>query len=300
MKKVLFFTEPWWAFGAVHYGLSRVLYKYGIVSNLIDWRNNYSIEEKKYTKSSYDVFVTTPPGVLVLHNDFNIDLNKIFCVSHAVWDVKIVSHIINDYYYNGLLGYSVVCEHLVATSLEVGISRIPIVTKIGIDFDLFYRKPSERLSVVGYAGAISANNVEKVEIKRYDSFLSMVNNAGLQHRSGGSYHFASMPGFYETIDAVLVTSMEEGAGLPSMEAAAAGRAVFSTPVGYFAQNQALGAGVCLPMQTEDMVSAGSELLNYYKNDEKSFREICQKGQDFARNNYDWSKVIDPWLSVILS
>lgn len=298
MKKVLFFTEPWWAFGAIHYGLSKILYQHKILCNVIDWRTSYSLDEKKYLRSSYDVFVTTPHGVVALFNEFGVDLNKIISVSHSVWDIKVCSHLMTNSHYDSLLGYSVVCDHLVSESINIGINRIPTVTKIGIDFDLFYKNPPSSLSTVGYAGAKYANNVEQVEIKRYDSFCKMVDLAGLSRNVTEMYHFASMPGFYESVDAIVVTSSEEGAGLPSMEAAAAGRLVFSTPVGYFFQNHDKGAGVLLPIEGEQMISKGYELLSYYKENSKSFIEMCHKGQDFAKDNYDWPKVIDPWISLI--
>lgn len=299
MKKVLFFTEPWWAFGAIHYGLSRVLNKYGISSNVIDWRNNYSENERNFISSSYDLFVTTQPGILVLNRDYNVDLNRIICVSHAAWDIRIVNHLLNNQIYDNLFGYSVVNDHLIADSVEIGINRIPQVTKIGIDFDLFYRKVPDSLRTIGYAGALEAKNVDKKEIKRSICFLKSVVPSGLSFRFSKRYHFANMPGFYESVDAIMVTSSEEGAGLPGMEAAAAGRLVMSTPVGYFGQNHHRGAGLVLPMESESLIVKASEYINYYRQNDKEFVELCSMCQSFARDNYDWSKVVYPWLEMIL-
>jgi glycosyltransferase involved in cell wall biosynthesis len=299
MKKVLFFTEPWWAFGAVHYGLSRALTKYGISSNVIDWRNNYSESERKFISSSYDLFVTTQPGIITLNQGYNISLDRIICVSHAAWDIKIVNHLLNNDIYNNLFGYSVVSDHLIADSINNGVFRIPSVTKIGIDFDLFYRKLPSRLSTIGYSGALVANNVEKKEIKRSICFLKSVVPSGLSFRFAKRYHFANMPGFYESVDAIMVTSSEEGAGLPGMEAAAAGRLVISTPVGYFGQNYHMGAGLVLPIDSDSLIAKASEYVNYYKQNDREFIELCNMCQSFARDNYDWGKVIHPWLELIL-
>lgn len=299
MKKLLFFTEPWWAFGAISYGLSRILYQHGIICNVIDWRHSYSPVEKEFLKSSYDIFVTTPVGGVMLHQSWNIDLRKIFCVSHANWDIKIALHLTPDEFYNNLLGYSVVCDHLVAESINAKIARVPEVTKIGIHFDQFYRPVPDRLMTVGYAGATDAKNFEQQEIKRYGSFLNSVESAGLSQKTCESYHFASMPGFYESVDAIMVTSTEEGAGLPSMEGAAAGRLILSTPVGYFSQNHHIGAGVCLPMNKDELEIRAVEKLTFYKENSKEFIENCERCQSFARDHYDWSKVINAWLAIIL-
>jgi hypothetical protein len=299
MKKILFFTDTSWAFGSIHYGLSRFLHEHGVLSNVLSWDDAYSKSEIKMMKSSYDLFVSTPNGGLILNSKFGISLEKIICVAHSEWDIKSMSLSLNNDFYNNIFDYSVVCEHLFDVSSISGITRRPKVSKLGIDFNLFYRKIPQKLKTVGYAGAKWGHNFEKNEIKRYECFLKSVEISGLQKIELDYCVFSGMPGYYDLVDSIMVTSTEEGAGLPSMEAAAAGRLVFSTPVGYFRYNHHNGAGVALPVEKEDLINMASEYLTYYSNNDKEFNEKCTRMQDFARENYHWTNVLDTWLSMFL-
>lgn len=299
MRKILFFTDLAWAFGSIHYGLSRFLYEHDVISNVINWSDKYSKSEINFMRSSYDLFVSTPHGGSILNNKFGIPLEKIICVAHAEWDIKSTSLYLNNEFYNNIFEYSVVCDHLVNVSCRNGIMRSPKITKLGIDFNLFYRKVPNKLSTVGYAGAKWGYNFEKNEIKRYDCFLKSLEISGLQKKELEYCIFPSMPGYYESVDAIMITSLEEGAGLPSMEAAAAGRLVLSTPVGYFGHNHDKGAGVLLPLDKEELVNKASGYLKYYSENDKEFVDKCTMSQEFAKENYDWPKLIGSWLSIFL-
>ena len=45
MKKIIFFTQNRWAFGSVHNGLCKELYKYGLLCNIFDWTREYTSDE---------------------------------------------------------------------------------------------------------------------------------------------------------------------------------------------------------------------------------------------------------------
>lgn len=299
MKKVLFFTDISWAFGSIHYGLSRFLHEHGVISNVLNWSDKYSKSEINLMKSSYDLFVSTPGGGSLLNRKFGISLEKIICVAHSEGDIKSASLYLNNDFYNSIFDYSVVCEHLVNVSIKNGINRKPKVSKLGIDFNLFYRKVPERLVTVGYAGAKDGYNFEKNEIKRYDCFLKSIELSGLQKKELDYCVFSGMPGYYSSVDAIMVTSTEEGAGLPSMEAAASGRLVFSTPVGYFGNNHNVGAGIVLPSEKDELINKAVEYLKYYSDNNREFTEACIRVQNFARENYHWTKVLDTWLLMFL-
>jgi hypothetical protein len=49
MKKVLFYNQNRWALGSIHHALAKELYKYGIIANLLDWTQQYSLEEIRLT-----------------------------------------------------------------------------------------------------------------------------------------------------------------------------------------------------------------------------------------------------------
>jgi glycosyltransferase involved in cell wall biosynthesis len=110
-----------------------------------------------------------------------------------------------------------------------------------------------------------------------------------------------MPGYYNSIDALAVSSIEESAGLPSMEAAAAGRLVLSTPVGYFEDYGPKGGGVVLPMgypEEDQYCSALKESIEYYQKNPEAYNKKCLDIQEFARENYDWEKHILGWVNFL--
>ena len=78
---------------------------------------------------------------------------------------------------------------------------------------------------MGYAGSMSVKTYG-VEWKRGELAEAAAREAGLAFKvagwTGNQISIYDMPDFYRTVDAVLATSVSEGAGLPVMEAAAAG------------------------------------------------------------------------------
>lgn len=89
-KRIAFFTYPEWAFGAIHYGLCKELYKYGIDADVIDWTRCYTLDEFKEFNDLYDLFVTTPcTGLQGLINNYKIPPSKIVSIAHGIRDVRI-------------------------------------------------------------------------------------------------------------------------------------------------------------------------------------------------------------------
>jgi glycosyltransferase involved in cell wall biosynthesis len=105
-----------------------------------------------------------------------------------------------------------------------------------------------------------------------------------------------MPGFYPQVGAVVVSSTHEGAGLPALEAAAAGRLVISTPVGHWDRIGTKGA-VEMPVEAESFVQCCSETLIYYKNNPKEYQVRCLTIQEHARE-YDWINHVESWVELI--
>ena len=95
-----------------------------------------------------------------------------------------------------------------------------------------------------------------------------------------------MPDFYRTVDAVLISSISEGAGLPVMEAAAAGRLVIGTPVGHFPLKAYQGGGIIAPIEAEKFKEFAVATLRYYKENPAAYVEKCRSIQEAARK-FDW-------------
>jgi glycosyltransferase involved in cell wall biosynthesis len=151
------------------------------------------------------------------------------------------------------------------------------------------------LRTVGFAGAISGVHVD---IKRPWLVEQAVKQAGLELKLAHGYHnsYVTMPGYYPTVDALIVASTEEGAGLPALEASAAGRLVISTPVGLW-QNNSGNTGHTVPIEESEFLAETVKLLEFYKNEPAAYRDKCLATQQHARS-YDWSQVISDWVGLL--
>ena len=106
-----------------------------------------------------------------------------------------------------------------------------------------------------------------------------------------------MPAYYNKIDSLIMSSLEEAGGLPAMEAAAAGKLVIGTPVGYFEENGKYGGGILVPLDELGFLNETRKNLMYYKDNPKEYKEKCEEIQNYARENYDWSKTIHSWVEL---
>ena len=198
-------------------------------------------------------------------------------------------------------GYCVVGYQLVDASAIFGITREPMVVQLGVDLAEFHAEIPERLTTVGYASSFSQKTIHGVEIKRGQLAEAAAREAGLAFKVAGSTadqtSVHDMPEFYRSVDAVLVSSVTEGAQLPIREAAAAGRLVISTPVGDFPLRAYQGTGIIAPIESEKYRKFATAQLQYYKNNPAAFTDICRKTQKAARQ-LDWQYMIDDWVELI--
>lgn len=296
--KVLFYTQNGWAFGSIHHALCKELFKKKIYANLLDWTIHYTDEEVKLLNKTYDVFVTNPEAVVNLHRS-GIPLNKIVAIAHGQWDLLLAKQNTDIDFYNDIKGYGVISEILKYKSIEFGITRVPVITRLGIHFDMFYDTIPNGLSVVGYAGQKECFNFFQQEIKRGKLVEHAVQNiSGVKLIEHNNYNHLCMPGYYKDIDCLIMSSIEEAGGLPVMEAAAAGRLVMGTPVGYFESNANCGAGIELPLEENLFITKAREHIMYYRDNPGQYRTQCKISQQFAKDHYDWAVVIDDWINLI--
>ena len=84
MKKVVFYFEPNWAFGTVHYEMIKYLWEYGFDCHLLPWNTSYTRQEMEELDSTVDLYVTTPHGWRFLgYNYGTVAPEKCAIVSHA-------------------------------------------------------------------------------------------------------------------------------------------------------------------------------------------------------------------------
>jgi glycosyltransferase involved in cell wall biosynthesis len=298
MKKVIFFTQNRWAFGTIHHGLCKELYKNGIYANLLDYDIDYSHDEFNLLIDSYDYFVTQPDSIPRLL-EYNTPLEKIVAVAHAEWDINLsnfheIDKRTNNY---NIHSYGVISNKLLNIVNAMNYSIKPKLVTNGIHFDMFYNKPSNQLNTVGYGGTMFGHNFSGQEIKRGLLVQQAAEMTNLRFFPSATYNHLAMAGYYKQVDSIIMSSIEEACGLPMLEAAAAGKLCIGTPVGYFAENGLKGGGIQVPIDQELFVSDAVILLDYYKNNQEEYYKKCLDIQEYARYNYDWSKVIDQWIEL---
>lgn len=297
MKKILFYTQNRWAFGSIHHSLSKWLYKHDIHADLLSEDGTYTQEEYTLLSKNYDVVVTNPDKVLHLHKLSGIPLNKISAVAHGQWDILLTLK--NTEIYDQLHSFGVISNILKQKCFEWGLTVVPKVVELGIDFDNFYHPPSDGLNIIGYAGVKHTNNFFGQEIKRGHLVETACRDIeGIKLQPSGSYNFLCMPAYYRTIDCVVTSSSEEGGGLPMLEAAAAGKLTIGTPVGYFEEHANLGGGLLVPLEEDAFVEKTRELIKFYKNNPVEYKQKCLNIQSYAKDNYDWSKKITSWVEFL--
>lgn len=298
MTNIVFFTEPLWAFGTIHYSLCKLLYSYGINAEVLNFFNQYSFDEMNCISQNTDYFVTTPVGVEWLLK-YNIPPEKIKSVAHAQWDILLSKNNIGLSVYHNLAGFGVVSQTLKEKSKEFGIERNSDVIPLGIEFDRFYTKPSDKLTDIGFAGAFESLNFSGIEIKRgrliRDCCIELNIPMLIPHKK---MHYLGMPSFYKSVSSIAVASLEEGAGLPVMEGAAAGKLILSTAVGNFRENGPLGGGITLSIEESNYKKELKENILMYSKDNSLYQKKCLEIQEFARENYDWSKHIEKWVEFL--
>jgi glycosyltransferase involved in cell wall biosynthesis len=298
MTKVLFFTQNRWAFASIHHALSKELYKNGIYANLLDYDIDYSHDEFNLLIDSYDYFVTQPDSIPRLLY-YNTPLEKIVAVAHAEWDINLsnfheVDKRTNNY---NIHSYGVISNKLLNIVNTMNYSVKPKLVTNGIHFNMFYSKPSNQLNTVGYGGTMSGHNFSGQEIKRGSLVKQAAEMTNLRFFPSATYNHLAMAGYYKQVDSIIMSSTEEACGLPMLEAAAAGKLCIGTPVGYFAENGLKGGGIQVPIDEELFVSDTVILLDYYKNNQEEYYKKCLDIQEYARYNYDWSKVIGQWIEL---
>ncbi len=302
MKRILFYVDHEWAFGSIHNELTKYLPARGIDAQVLPWSTNYTVAEIAELDSCVDTYVTTPIGYITLRRDYAVDPAKIVVVVHGIIDFY---DIINTYGLQEFAAprqFAVVSEFLRSKAHELGILRQPIVLPLGINTNRYAVAPATQLRTVGYAAAFRRIDAHTgYDLKRGYLVEQCAKAAGLEFKVAQNYHnsYVTMPGFYASVDCIITASTEEGAGLPALEAGAAGRLVISTNVGHWPEKVGKKGGHEVPMDEAAFVAETTKLLQQYAADPAAFAKKCRAIQRHAAT-YDWSYVVDAWAEAILS
>lgn len=301
-KKILIFANTEWSNGRVYYDLSKLLYDKGYIIDILNWRVSYPSQQMNQMASYYDFILTGLDGIPVLVDIYGVPYEKIIGISHGIYyDLPLLVEKKGLEPLDKLANFGVVSYSMISESVIAGISRIPRVVSLGVNYSDFYTSVPTRLTTVGYATAMSHKTKNGIEKKRGELAQACAQAAGLAFSPAGTYDnpvsFHDMPDYYKRVDAVLMTSLIEAAGLPVLEAAAAGRLVIGTPVGHFPLTAYQGAGIIAPIEAEKFKAFTTATLRYYKENPTAYVEKCHAIQDSARK-FDWQYVIDEWIELI--
>lgn len=298
--KLLIYTYTQWAFGMIHGSLARCLRARGWEVAIKDWVPLYPIREFQAECASYDRILTVADAAIPLVNYYGIPREKIVIVAHAEVDIIKLAEA-QGRSFEGYAGYGVVSDSLATSSLTLGITRIPAVVRLGVDFERFCRPIADRLESVGHTMQWERLNHFGVEQKRGWLAAACAEQAGLPfvvtNNTMNSTPMAGMPDFYGSVGAVLMPSLQEGAGLPPLEAAAAGRLVIGTPVGHFPRLAYEGCGLLGPLDANAFLTYASKALTWYRDQQTEYRNLCKSAQEAARGR-DWAVIISDWVSLL--
>lgn len=293
MPRVAFFIEPRWAFGSIHYALTKEFYKLGIYADVISWEYPWSAQEKQSLGKVYDYFMSTPYGINILHVQYGIELERCIAVLHSQWDANFVT-----FDSNRLKSFGSITPQILDYAKQKGVTREISIVRNGINFDFFYQKPAQKLETLGYAGTFNANFGEK-NWKRSDIALEIKHKAGLKSHFRKDYvHYTCMPDYYSSVDAILVTSTSyEACGLPVMEAAASGRVPIVSNIG-IVKDLPKTPFPTMSMDRKKFIQDAMSFIEGFTKNPKLFNHVCKLSQEFAREYYDWSAVIDDWAKLV--
>jgi glycosyltransferase involved in cell wall biosynthesis len=298
VKRVTMFMESDWAFGNIHYELCKYLFRLGINARLLPWRQAYTLMEMQELDASTDYYLTNPHGYRHLMYTYGIQRpEKIIMVAHSSSDLReLIEHQGLEEFHKPR-HFGVVSRYLERAAAELSIPRVPEVLELGINVNTYRAEPSQKLETVGLAGSATGYHQD---IKRASLVERAAAQAGLNYAVAQTYHnsYVTMPGFYQKVDCVIVASTEEGAGLPVLEASAAGKLVISTPVGHWCERHARSGGYVVPIEESGFLYRVNEILNYYKHHPMKYQEKCWEIRQQAWQ-YDWDNFIDSWADLFV-
>jgi glycosyltransferase involved in cell wall biosynthesis len=247
--------------------------------------------------AGFDLYLTLPSTAHALE-ERGISSERIAVVAHDESDLQRV--LLYGKPLDAYRGYAVVSDSLACSSLTLGIARVPAVLRLGVDFLKFYGPLPSDLRRLGYMTVMSRTTESGVERKRGHLARVIADKAGLEFvQSHTRVSSEDLPAKYWRIDALVMTSLQEGAGQPPLEAAAAGRLVLGTPVGQFPRLANDGIGFMGPLGPEEFVEFSVEKLLFMKANPQIFREACIAGQRAAKDR-DWSVVAPEWMKWLAS
>lgn len=290
MNSILFYTENGWAFGRIHHALIKRLWEKRIYCDLLDWKIQCTHREHELLRRKYRLVCSNTLDGLI---GWRWPLDRMVAVFHCERDIVLAVNQLGTAVFNDLHGFGVVNSSMIKVAADLGITRRPVVVRVGLDAEHFILPAPQSLRTVGYGGIKNFILSQGQECKRGHLVPGIVAEAGLTLREHEFYNHLAMPGYYQDIDALVVSSNYESVGLPALEAAASGRLVIGAEVGYFDGSYGIKCAIDDQGFRHDAIKA----LRHYAANPLEFRLACVRHRDAVRDRHDWSKCIDDWVAL---
>lgn len=295
--KIVFFVDSDWALGSIHHALVEQLNEKGWSTELCDWALPHGTD--RFEPIEKGGFVVTLPygGTRALLDSYHVAHERIIIVAHDEWDlINLVRHSGTEEF-DRFAAYGVVSDNLACSSLALGIRRVPHVLRLGIKTARYRHPLPTALNEVGYGTVMSRTTVSGIERKRGELARVASERAGLCFRPAFGCRHTEMSAYYGEVQAVLMPSLQEGAGLPVLEAAAAGRLVIGTPVGHFQRLAYEGLGLLAPLDDSAFVDYCATALKFFKQNPSAFRDKTAQIRVAAQAR-DWRYVVGDWEAFL--
>lgn len=308
MIKLACFIHGEWAFGSIHHELVKCLSQHEIDGLVLCWEKQYSLLELGEYEKTIDLVLTVPQGTFWLQEKKVISPEKCLTVFHSQLDLLYFKQNFSEDLIKRCKKFGAVSQYLIKRAKELDIN-IPIeYLPLGINYNRYYYKPNENLETIGYAGIYHDREEFTQKQVNYDhpglhkrSYLAkeIADENNLKFKLAVGYHksFVTMAGYYPTVDCIICPSMNEGAGLPLLEAGAAGKLVLTTPIGHFAEKVTPAGAIPLPFEETQFKGYAKKLLEFYVPNRNAYKEKCYQIQEHAKS-YDWKYSIDYWINFI--
>ena len=291
--RVVFFFENEWAFGSIHNELAKRLYSCDINCFVLPWNINYSRQEMQELDRHIDFWVTSSAGTNTGLLTYGIPKSRIGVVDHSESDL-------HKRYQQLDSSEQFLFEAVVSESLrlygQAKFSLTSLLLPVRISVGNYRSIPPKYLNKIGFASSVIDLHEQN---KRFSLVKESCRIANIELVVATSYHHSwiTNTSFYGAVDAVVQSSVREGFGLPVLEAGAAGRLVFSTNVGAFAELVTEQGADMLPMDPDDLVRTLVERINFYRDNPVAFEERANEIEAHA-SSYDWGHVLHIWEETL--
>ena len=142
-KKLLIYGYTQWSHGRVYYDLCKHLHARYIV-DILDWRADHAAYVGELL-AFYDFYLTALDGVHTLVDSYGAPYDKIIALSHHELDMRMLIEQKGMEVFAKFANYGVVSEFLYCASQMMGITRVPMVASLGVNFSEFFAEVPTKL-----------------------------------------------------------------------------------------------------------------------------------------------------------